>query len=148
MLRRRKNAIKAKEYAETGDGRPCAFCERKHTGAVIETSAHMLVLENILPYDVFEGGVVEQHYMLIPKKHRESLAQFTDSERLDYLRLLAKYEQVGYNSYTRSVTGKTRSVAHYHTHLLYTPSGRVRAFLFWSKPYILLFKKPKTKKKA
>ncbi len=108
----------------------------------------MFIVENRFPYDIFEGGPVKKHYMLIPNEHRESMAQFTEAEQLEYLALLAKYELDGFNSYTRAVSSKTRSVAHYHTHLLYTPGGRVRAFFFWEKPYLLLFKKPKTSKKA
>lgn len=146
MLRKRSAALRAKEITQTD--KSCPFCERKDIGEIIETGAHLLVVENIIPYDVFEGGPVEKHYMVIPKEHRESLSQFTDKERREYVELLAKYELKGFNSYTRAVISKTRSVAHHHTHLLYTPAGRVHAFFFWSKPYILLFRKPKTIKQV
>ena len=109
---------------------------------------HMFVSENIVPYDVFEGGPVEKHYMLIPKEHRESMAQFTEAERLEYLELLAKYELEGFNSYTRAVSSKTRSVVHYHTHLLNTPEGMVRGLFYWSRPYLVWFQKSKVAKKA
>ncbi len=150
MLRKRTPYFKAVDFARTArrENRPCPFCGRHGIGRIIEVGTHVFVSENIIPYDVFEGGPVEKHYMLIPKEHRESMAQFTEAEQLEYLELLAKYELRGFNSYTRALSSKTRSVAHYHTHLLYTPGGKVRAFLFLSKPYILWFQKAKATKKA
>ena len=150
MLRKRTAYFKAVDFARSArrENKPCAFCSRQDIGSIIEVGKHVFVSENIIPYDVFEGGAVEKHYMLIPKEHRESMTEFTEAERLEYLEVLARYEAEGFNSYTRALSSKTRSVAHHHTHLLYTPGGKVRALLFLSKPYILWFQKAKATKKA
>lgn len=79
----------------------------------------MVVTTNDYPYIQFDGMVVEEHLMLIPKRHEASMGGFTSAERREYLQLLALYHQKGYTSMTRSLTDTNRTVPeHIHTHLL------------------------------
>jgi hypothetical protein len=48
-----------------------------------------------VPYDVFEGRGVEDHLLLIPKRHLESLADFSDQEMLDMMHTVADHEKRG-----------------------------------------------------
>jgi diadenosine tetraphosphate (Ap4A) HIT family hydrolase len=150
MTRKRRNHLKSLHYirAHNHENQGCPFCAGQEFHTVIEATSHMLVIENHIPYDVFEGGAVESHYMVIPRQHRARLADFTSAERREYIELIAKYEDADYNSYTRSTQSKTRSLEHYHTHLLRTPSGTSRWMLYIERPYILLFKRPNKYRKT
>ena len=150
MVRKRNKALQALRFASTHgrDSGTCSLCERLDTYDIVEETAHMVVMENQIPYDVFVASQVDKHLLIVPKQHREMLSQFSDDEQREYVMLLAKYDDLGFSSYTRSISNTARSQSHYHTHLLRTAKGMVRAFLYWEKPYILLFRKPKTTKKA
>jgi diadenosine tetraphosphate (Ap4A) HIT family hydrolase len=145
MLRKRKPYLQSIRYNQKHqqENLGCPFCAGSDISGLIETTEHMLVIENHIPYDVFEGGAVENHYMVIPKQHRTRLADFTSAERQDYIDLIAKYEDADFNSYTRSTLSKTRSLEHYHTHLLRTPSGMPKWLFYVERPYVLLFRKPR-----
>ncbi len=104
----------------------------------IENAETMVVIPNRVSYDVFEGRTVTDHLMIIPKRHLESLNDFTDKEALEMFRLTAKYEQLGYNVYARGKGSVTRSVQHQHTHLIKT-NNKINRFLFYiRRPYFLI----------
>lgn len=97
---------------------PCLLCNRSRK-TIRHSTDTMVVTTNDYPYIQFDGMVVEEHLMLIPKRHEASMGGFTGAERREYLQLLALYHQKGYTSMTRSLTDTNRTVPeHIHTHLL------------------------------
>lgn len=147
MLRKRKPYLQSIRHnqKQQQNGSACPFCAFNEVGSIIETTETMIVIKNHIPFNVFDGSIVDKHYMVIPKKHRTKLLDFTDAERSEYLELVAKYEDTNFNSFTRSTQSKSRSQPHYHTHLLQTSQLFVRALLYLEKPYTLWYLKYKSK---
>lgn len=117
------------------------FCRTSNTSqpSVIET-ATMYVIENRTAYDIFEGRRVLEHLMLLPKRHVETLRDFTDQEKIEYATVVGEYEAKGYNIYSRGVGSITRSMSHVHTHMIQMQNKRSRLLLYIAKPYYLFFK--------
>lgn len=95
------------------------------------------MVENRVPYNLWELRNVAHHLMIVPKKHVHELRQLSDSAQIDIMHLIAKYEADGYNIYARAANNNQRSVHHQHTHCIKTVNGRVRASLFIKRPYLL-----------
>jgi diadenosine tetraphosphate (Ap4A) HIT family hydrolase len=98
----------------------------------------MYVMPNRVSYDVFEERRVKHHLMVVPKRHVETLADFTKKEKLDYMTLIGEYEKQGYNIYARGVGSISRSVAHQHTHLIKLIDKKSSLIVFTRKPHFLL----------
>lgn len=139
MLYKRSSALKARKHnaMHKQTNMQCPFCDLKQIKRVVEQTNEMLVIENHIPYDVFEGGPVTEHYMIIPRRHHKTFSSLSDTERLDYMEVLARYEDAGFNAYTRTTSSKTRSVEHLHTHLIKTPHARPKLWLYIQKPYFM-----------
>jgi diadenosine tetraphosphate (Ap4A) HIT family hydrolase len=116
----------------------CHFCDTKEMTEIIEETAFARVVRNRVSYDMWEMRRVTDHLMVIPKRHVRSLNELTDSERLDIMKLLGRYEANHYNVYARSVESIGRSIAHQHTHLIRTENKASKALLFLRKPYLLI----------
>ncbi len=71
---------------------------------------HTLVVKNQFGYNVWDGCEVLEHLMIIPKKHRDTLASFTKQELDEWVKTCAEYELKGYSLYTRSQDNITRSI--------------------------------------
>ncbi len=140
MLHKRKIILQAHKYntEHKTQKRDCQFCDISQVENVVDETPTMRVIRNHFPYDNFEGVVVHDHLMVIPKQHRVSLTEFTKGEKLEYIDILAKYEADEYSVYSRGGKVQTRSVEHLHTHLLNMPGKRVGVLLFISKPYLML----------
>lgn len=116
----------------------CAFCRLEKGRRIIEQTEHVVVIPNKYPYDIWEYRDVEDHLMIVPKRHAKSLHELTAAEQQDVMELMARYEQQGYDVYARATGSRTRSVPdHQHTHLIKTAGKPGRASLYIRKPYIL-----------
>jgi diadenosine tetraphosphate (Ap4A) HIT family hydrolase len=87
---------------------------------------------------MFEGRRVVDHLMVIPKRHVETVAEFSDQEKIDQMTVIGEYEAKGYNVYARGVGSVTRSVRHQHTHLIKLIDKRSKAVIYLKKPYVLI----------
>lgn len=116
----------------------CTFCRDETREATLQENDTMFVIRNRVKYDVFEGLSVLEHLMVIPKKHHDTMATFSDKEMLDMMRSIAEYEARGYGVYARGVGSVTRSVAHQHTHLLKLDSRQHKLMVSIKKPYTLI----------
>jgi diadenosine tetraphosphate (Ap4A) HIT family hydrolase len=87
---------------------------------------------------MFEGRRVVDHLMVIPKRHVETIAEFSDQEKIDQMTVVGEYEAQGYNVYARGVGTISRSVKHQHTHLIKLVDKKSKAVVFLQKPYVLL----------
>ena len=136
-----------KTYAELNSSdaalRTCTFCnEYDHKKNVIYENQTMFIIPNRVSYDLFEGQRIVDHLMVIPKRHVETMKEFTDTEMLDQMKVMATYEKKGYDIYARGVGNVSRSAKHQHTHLLKGDNKRrwPRFLLFVAKPYLLIVK--------
>jgi len=133
-----------KKYAQKNKddkqkGTLCTFCHNITHEQKAESNDTMQVVFNRVSYDVFEGRAVLDHLMIVPKRHVESLNDFTDQEKLDLMSLAGEYEAKGYNVYARGMGSITRSVKHQHTHLIKIKNGAKAKLIFYlQKPHFLI----------
>lgn len=76
------------------------------------------VIENIFPYEMWDRFEVEDHVMLNPFRHALGMGDLTTDEKLEWMDVVAEYENQGYSHYTRGQENKSRSLEHMHTHLI------------------------------
>lgn len=133
-----------RQYAKFNQGdkklNGCTFCNEYEikTNIIFENET-MLVIPNRVKYDMFEGQRVTDHFMVIPKRHVETLGDFTEQEIIDQMRIAGRYEKQGYDVYARGVGNPTRTVKHQHTHLIKCENKHKlpRLLFFIRKPYFL-----------
>lgn len=120
--------------------RACSFplCQGDPSQPIVAENDTMYIIENRATYDIFEGRRVLDHRMVIPKRHVETLADFTDQEKLDHMAIIGQYEKDGYNVYARGVGSVSRSVKHQHTHLIKLTNTQPKGIVFIKKPYFLM----------
>lgn len=126
-----------KRYNSFPKPKDCSFCEDDFSGRIKEQTKHAVVVENRVPYNLWELRKVTRHYMIVPKQHVHELRELSDLALADIMKLIAKYEADGYNIYARAANNNQRSVHHQHTHCIKTANGRIRASLFIKRPYFL-----------
>jgi diadenosine tetraphosphate (Ap4A) HIT family hydrolase len=119
----------------------CPFCsDEKLSEKIVDSNTTMDVIPNRTRYDMFEGLPVNDHFMVIPKRHLETIDDFTSEEKLDMMNMVGKYEKQGYSVYARGVGSINRSVKHQHTHLMKLRNKGSKFIFFMRKPYILIHK--------
>lgn len=109
----------------------------------------MRVVKNRVPYDVFDAlRTTGRHYMIMPKRHVSLIGEFTDTEKLEMIQLLAEYEAEGFSVYARSKTNIHRSQQHQHTHLIELSQKEPRLMFYSAKPYLLVTTKGRSLERA
>ena len=83
------------KYAKLNSGdkksTACTFCNEVAIGTNITAENEtMFLIPNRVSYDVFEGRGVTEHYMVIPKRHVETVVDFTDQEKIDQMTIARK----------------------------------------------------------
>jgi diadenosine tetraphosphate (Ap4A) HIT family hydrolase len=73
--------------------------------------------------------------MIVPRRHIDSIADFSREERDEYMDLLASYESRGYSIYSRAAQSGRKTVVHQHTHLIQVGKS-IKAQLFIDWPHI------------
>lgn len=139
IVRKRKNEKRYARYVATK--KPgCDFCALSTDAEQVRKSAaHFWLIDNIFPYDMWDGLDVLDHAMVVPKRHVDSIAHFSEEESKQYLGLLAEYESQGYSVYARSPHNISKSVAHQHTHLIKLGNTKKKAVFFIRKPHIVIY---------
>lgn len=119
----------------------CEFCNfSADSDQVIEELSLFWIVKNTFGYDVWDGCGVEDHLMIVPKRHVDSIASFSDAESLQYMKELQKYEGLGYSIYSRSAENVTKSVAHQHTHFIKLDNKRKKSLLYIRKPHVMIYR--------
>lgn len=98
------------------------------------------LVANIFPYTIWDNFYVDEHLMLVPKRHIDSIGRFTDEELQTYGELLAEYEDDGYSVYGRAASNSAKSVTHQHTHLIKVSSRRVKTLIFLDRFNFTMFR--------
>ncbi|HSX29645.1 MAG TPA: hypothetical protein VLE73_03740 [Candidatus Saccharimonadales bacterium] len=118
----------------------CPFCKPDVVAGGIFENEFVYIVPNLTQYDLWELHDVEDHLLLIPKRHVETLGELSNDEKLAVMDAAAEYEGKGYSIYARGVGFVKRSVKHQHTHLIKVSNKKPRLALFLQQPYFL-FKK-------
>lgn len=139
--RSRKEEITYRKYhkdiRDSGRLDACVFCEiEEHDDQVIEKAKYFSVIKNIFPYSIWDNQKVRDHLMIIPNKHTDKLGTLPAAAGREFLSLIDKYEDMGYNLYARSPGSKIKSIPHQHSHLIKPFGKRRKLILFVHKPYI------------
>jgi diadenosine tetraphosphate (Ap4A) HIT family hydrolase len=128
------------KYKSRQKSEGCPFCAAATvSGAVFENDL-IYIVPNLTQYDLWELHDVEDHLLVIPKRHVEALEDLTSAERLAIIDQAAEYEAKGYNIYARGTGFIKRSVKHQHTHLIKVSNKKPKFSLFLQSPYYLLKK--------
>lgn len=84
---------KQKEYIKhlkDSQGDKCSFCAFSSTDPqVISSYKNFWVVKNIFEYTIWDSCGVEQHYMIIPKRHVVSIGDYSTKESNEFMKLLA-----------------------------------------------------------
>lgn len=100
-----------------GTGSTCALCE--DTRIVVEEKGPIRVIKNDYPYAVFQGLPVEDHLMVVTRRHVSELSDLTYEEAAIYWRFCAEFSKRSYSLFTQAATKSQRSIpGHVHTHLI------------------------------
>lgn len=137
--RKTRRAYKARNAGDRV-AQGCTFCKEVGRSRVLRENDTMFIIANRVAYDIFEDLRVLDHLMVIPKRHVESLQDFTEKEKLDHMAIAGEYEMQGYSIYSRGVGSVNRSVKHQHTHLIKLADKKPKFILYAAKPHILIDK--------
>lgn len=113
----------------------CPFCKLDPTRNIIEKHSTHYIIENLMPYDLWDLHKVDKHLLLIPVKHVGSISELDDQSRDALMETMCRYESLGYNIYARAAQNKTKSVVHQHTHLIKTSGPKLTGMTYVEKPY-------------
>lgn len=122
--------------AHPGPG-PCVFCALDADTTVAE-GEHFWVAPNAFPYRFWDGQHVDEHLLLVPKRHAILRAEFTTAERAEYAELIAHYEEAGYSLWSRSPSNTAKSIPHQHTHLMRLTGRQLRVMFWLRRPLVVL----------
>ena len=128
---------KYEKYAENRkfEGEDYNFYDRFYDRAmkddtVIEKFENFVLIENLFPYQIWDGFEVEKHLLLIPKRFTETISDFSPAEKEEYFEILSKYEARGFSIYARAAQNVRKTVKHQHTHLIILNYDRRIYWLF------------------
>ncbi len=139
--RSRKETLKYRQDLKTDHYKDCVFCLiEREPERIIQTTKSFYVLINKYPYSHWDSQGVEDHLMVIPKKHTDTLGDLDANEAVEYVGLISSYETQGYNVYSRASQSSMKSVVHLHTHLIKPTPKVTRLEFFVRKPYIRIAK--------
>jgi ATP adenylyltransferase len=138
--RKRSSQKQYLSYLKSLKKSKCEFCSfSKKSPQLIEDLSLFFVVKNIFGYDVWDGCSVNDHLMIVPKRHVDSIGHFTKKEALEYVNVLQKYESMGYSIYSRAAENVTKSIAHQHTHFIKLDNQRKKALFYLRKPHIMVY---------
>jgi len=105
----------------------------------IEETLSFRVIRNSAPYSIWDGQGVNDHLLIIPKKHTDKIGNLKGVAASEFLSLINKYETLGYNLFARAPASKNKSVVHQHTHLIQPNDKHVNFILYFRKPFYVRF---------
>ena len=124
---------KYEKYAENrkSEGEYYNFYDRAmKDNTVIKKFENFVLIENLFPYQIWDGFEVEKHLLLIPKRFTETISDFSPAEKEEYFEILSKYEARGFSIYARAAQNVRKTVKHQHTHLIILNYNRRVRWLF------------------
>lgn len=140
MWRKRANQ---KAYTTYITSRPhdCDFCaEDTIKRQLVSQTEHLWVLQSAYPYDTWDLQNVEDHMLVVPKRHTESLSNFTREEGQEFFSIVADYEGRGYSIYSRANGNNAKSIPHLHTHMFKLGKKPADLYVYSRKLNLMYFK--------
>ena len=122
----------------------CVFCDESQID-LKQTFNYFRLVGNRFPYESWDDHQVLQHLMLVPIRHSGHVSEFTKEEKEEYIELVGKFELEGFSIYSRAPVDITRSVDHFHAHLLQIGTKQLTFMVYLRKPHHVL-RKFKSKK--
>lgn len=139
IYRKRKHE---KRYTLDPEGKTrtdCPFCNLDlNSRQVFSETNHFWRVENIFGYDMWDGHHVEQHQMLVPKRHITGMHSFTKEEDDEFLACIKQAEKEGFSVFTRHDGSSAKTVPHQHTHLIKTVGPPLSHLVYLRRPHVLL----------
>lgn len=127
-----KQHQQAYRYAEE-----CAFCNPDGENVKVDSETKSFyIIKNRFPYTQWDGQGVDDHLMVVPKKHTETLSDLTAEESVEFTQVLGSFENQGYSVYARAPVSNRKSVLHQHTHLIKLDQKNKPFLLVLNKPYL------------
>ena len=105
----------------------CPFCDREED-MLVKDGTLMYVRKNRFPYNMWDWRKVEEHLMVIPKRHIECMGDLTFFEEHELQSIIKEYIRDGYDIYTRNQKSANRSQPHLHTHMIKTTGSLLKDF--------------------
>lgn len=142
-LRSRKSTAEYKKYLASllPDGK-CQFCDiSTDDEQYVSESQYFKIILNRFPYTKWDTQPVEEHLMIVPKQHTDTLKDLSFEESKEYVELISEYEHDGYSIYARPPGSKMKSVNHQHTHLIKIRIKQKTKIINISGPALLEFVK-------
>lgn len=129
---------KYRQYRRNNNKDDCPFCsiDSSHPQYIDQTK-NFKIINNHIPYSLWDGQGVIEHLMVIPRIHIDTLADIPLIAKREYLTLISSYETRGYDVYARAKNSGVRSVAHQHTHLLRLDGKNKRIMFVLKRPFYL-----------
>jgi len=135
--RNRRQTKPYKKYIKTLGPGQCQFCEiTSESEQFVEQTASFEVVRNIFPYTMWDEQGVSDHLLLLPKKHTDTLSDLTPEEAQEFVKLMSRYENKGYNVYARAPGSHIKSVYHQHTHLIKSDHRRLKTLFYFGRSHI------------
>ena len=117
----------------------CPFCQiNEKSSQLIQQTESFKIIRNIFPYSLWDGQIVNDHLMVIPVMHTDSLANLPAEDAKEFLTIVSRYESRGYSVYARAPASTMKSLAHQHTHLIKSGPKKIKGLFFVRKPYMRL----------
>lgn len=136
---RSSKAAKHYHYHQTHVERPseiCVFCALgPHDKQVLRLTKHFKIVQNIFPYTLWDSQTVDDHLIISPVKHTDTLSDLSEKAAKEFVDLIGEYESKGYSVYARAPGNVTKSIAHQHTHLIKLSGHKVRFLVYLKRPY-------------
>ncbi len=136
---RSRKEVKAYNKYRKSEKKPagCVFCNiDEESEQLVLNGKYFKVIRNIFGYSLWDSQRVEDHLMIVPKKHTDSLRKLPKEAAIEFVDILGEYEEKRYNVYARAPSSVMKTVVHQHTHLI-KPLGKPRRLIFLlRKPYI------------
>lgn len=129
-----------RKYTSRQKSEGCPFCSQNTIVNAVFENDLIYIVPNLTQYDLWELHDVEDHLLIIPKRHIEILGELTDTEKQAIMDQAAKYEAKGYSIYARGAGFIKRSIKHQHTHLIKAKNKKPKLAIFLRSPYFLLKK--------
>lgn len=136
--RSRKEEKNYGKYQRTIQPGSCQFCAiGLDSEQLVKLTKSFKIIRNIFSYSIWDGQKVDNHLMIVPRKHTDSLANLTPAQSHEFLLIVSDYESRGYNIYARAPSSTMKSVIHQHTHLIKTSGATKNMMFLLRKPFYI-----------
>ncbi len=116
-LSTKREVAKNQYYKNNPRDKGCVFCAWDFE-EIVEQYDYFVIVRNKFGYNIFEMCEVTDHLMVVPIKHVDTLENLSKPERLQFLDIIIKYEEQGYNVFFREPNNPVRTINHHHTHFI------------------------------